>query len=403
MHIRVKWLSLAFYFLAMIVAFSLCGLAGFPSVFIAVFLPSYGILEIIYLAVSWHFYTWNQTYSTNHPRKGETIRFEISIFNEANIPLADGTVSFAMPGRKTHFNMPAKKNRKKNAVIHKAEVGCPYRGTYIAGMEAVTLTSALGIISAEINIQPQIFYVLPELYDISPSVEKYAVTHGATLAESSATNSDPSIFEYTAPLTPYNSNGKIAWKKWASTGIPSVMISGKSSARGISVFLDLYPCKPSSEDVERLAAEDIVMSAAFSVMDYLSKKKIPVNFVMEETEKIRKCIQIENEKTFKSIYEKSINIIFNRKDFPSSAFNTEDSVLLFTTRPIEELYAEYENKVMEGCEPGLFICPPQSSYEKEMQYADVLRNLRHNAGSKSLFYLADVRNGGKEVIDAFKI
>lgn len=410
MRVRIKWSAVGFFVALAFILSSLAGLAGFFSFWLSTFLPLYAIFSIIYLFVSWEGYAWFQNFSTNHPRKGETIKFEMRLSNDFKIPLSGGTCTFVVPGKQSELSLPIGVfPGSKQSITYTAEIVCPYRGTYIAGIKSIKLSTPLGIIKTEIDIVPQVFYVFPELYRLGQSIEKYTVSSGAILPAQGKDNEDPTVFEYTAPLLQEMSARRIAWKRWAQTGIPSVIVYGEARTRGIRIVLDLYPCvamnnyffesQPEKEK-EKLAAEDIIMSAAFSVMQYLAEQRIAVTFI---TGGNNQGVFIDSEAVFKNVYEKSVNIIFSDDSFPDAAFSDENVAMLFSTRPIEAIYSEYEKRMYNGTEPHLFLCPPESKVDVEKKYAEVIKEQRFQIGSKSFFYVADVRNGSKEITDAFSV
>ena len=91
MRVRIKWIQLfVFIFLCTILA-AFGGLAGFFSLFMSVLLPFYAVFAILYMLVSWKKYAWYQNFSTNHPKKGESIQFEIRLTNDGFFPLSGGT------------------------------------------------------------------------------------------------------------------------------------------------------------------------------------------------------------------------------------------------------------------------------------------------------------------------
>jgi len=375
------------------------GFAGFFSLFISVLPPFYALFAIVYMIVSWKKYAWFQTFSTSHPQKGESIQFEIHLTNDSFFPLSGGTCCFVVPGREMKLPMPIGfLPGMSPKTTYKTSVECPYRGTYTVGIRSIILSTPLGIIQVEIVIQPQIFYVLPELVVLGQSVEKYMTTAGSMIPGEKTGAGDTSIFEYALPLQAQMSARGILWKKWAATGIPSFAVYGEARSKGISIVIDLYPCSEDSESEEKLAAEDMLMGAAFSVMHYLASRKITVKFF---TGGNTDGMVIEDEESFRNLYDRSSNIIFSDQSFPQAAFDTESSAMLFSARPISELYDTYRRNLMTKTEPHLFLCPPESTFEQENSKSRILQDERIKADSRTFFYVADVKKGSGEIANAF--
>lgn len=396
MHIRIKWMNAIIFIVVMIIMAAFGGFAGYLSFVISMLLPIYAVVAIIHLVISWNILAYHQSFSTNHPLKGEKIKFAIELTNEGHIPLCGGTCKFTVVGNENVLTLPvgALPGTKKT-IEYQTEICCPYRGTYTAGIESITLSTPLGIIQTEMEILPQVFYVYPEVCELNSSLEQYTESSGVTVPGSIRGGSDMSIFEYVVPLREEMPGARICWKRWASTGIPSAIITGRAKSKGLSIVLDLYHLSVSDE--ERLPCEDMVISAAFSVIHYLVLHDIPVLFSCGSGS----AKSIDSESTWQALYDSSTNILFDDDSFPRAAFDDETGSILFSCRPLSELYSSYEKSLYVGNEPHMFICPPLVNQEEEKRHADLIRDKRYSVSSKSLFYVADVTSTIKEAMNAF--
>lgn len=396
MKIRIRWLNAIIFIAILLIIATFGGFAGYLSFVISIFLPVYAVVSIIYLIISWNIFAYHQNFSTDHPQKGEKIQFVIKLVNDGKIPLTSGTCKFTVLGNESRISLPVGcLPGAKKTIVHETEIVCPYRGTYTAGIESIMLSTPLGIIQTEIELSPHVFYVYPELCTLDSSIEEYAVSAGVTVHGSTRGGSDPSIFEYTIPLREELPGTRIAWKRWASTAIPSAIISGRAKSKGLTVVLDLYPCDVPIE--EKLAAEDLVISAFFSVIRYLVNHEIPVRLVTGSSS----MRYIDSQETYETLFDRSTGLLFNDLSFPSAAFEEDGGAILFTCRPISEFFQEYEKSLYTYSEPNLFICPPVSKYLEEKKHADLIQDRRYVISSHTLFYVADVKKGIKEVSDAF--
>lgn len=412
MHIQIKWLPLIIFIAIVLIVATFGGLAGYLSYIISAALPVYAVISLVYVAASYKMLAWHQAFSTNHPQKGERILFKISLANDGFFPLASGICKFTVPGHHSDLKLPTGfLPGTRKTIEYETEISCPYRGAYVAGIESIRISTPLEIVSVEIKIEPQIFYVYPELCEIDSSAEKYAMSSGAVAPSLDHGAGDISIFEYAMPIRGETRGTRIAWKKWAATGIPSEIISGHSRSKGISVILDLFPVGRAQAagntgavlkgipEEERLAAEDIAASAAYSIVRFLSSREIPVVFI---TGGASSGVLTDNFDSFRILFERSTGVFFTDESFPYAAFDSAFSAILITTRPLSLLYSEYEHSLYGGNEPHLFACPPASFYAEEKHHGEIIQEQRLSCGSHSLFFIADVRNGVKEISDAFK-
>ncbi len=399
MRIRVKPAGLAVFICILIVTSTFSGLAGYISVFIAVMLPVLSLISFLHLWYSWSALGFHQNFSTDHPVKGETVFYSLHLANEKPLPLSGGSCSFSNPGSGKAFvdtiSIPLIQSKP---VKYEEKIRCAYRGIYVMGLTGIRIQSMLGLIETELPIEPKVFYVFPELVKFSSPLERLARSSGITEPDSQSTKDDITIFEYLLPLREETSVRSIAWKRWAATGIPSRIINGRSRSPALRIVLDLWPGDDNLSSNDRLASEDMAMTAAFSVMQYMAQKSIPVSFYPGSSDT---PIFVDTIEIFQQVFDQSTGILFNDPSFPSSAFSQESAVLLVSTRSLETFFSSYEDSLNGGYEPHLVSCPPPSSYEHEKEVIDAMTERRRSMGSHSLLRITDTKNGAEEVAYAF--
>lgn len=403
MTLRIKPLAFASLVTFSVLLATFSGLAGFMSSFFAVVLPSLFIASIAHLILSWVKFAFSQRFSNDHPLKGEVVRYSILVSNESPIPAAAGECHFADPGPMclvaSEEPTPVGGNESKT---YEADIRCSYRGTYAIGLSSVSLRDATGIVEIRQKVEPRLFYVYPELVTLGLGVERLARSLGADQPGSSAREGDPSIFEYTAPLVPGRPSRHVAWKRWAATGIPSEIVHGQSRSSALTVVLDLWPGREGG--VEKLASEDLAMSAAFSVARHLARQGIPVELIYGNRDR---GVLVSSEGQFQEVFDRSTNVIFDSPEFPSVAFDRGRTILLVTTRPIVDngmdLFTAYEDALLGGAVPHMIVCPPPSRAERERSALDSLADLRTSLGATGLLALADPDHGMEDLVNALAV
>ncbi|HOE08488.1 MAG TPA: hypothetical protein PLU33_07190 [Treponemataceae bacterium] len=399
MRLRIKPAGLAVYLCILIVLITFSGLAGYVSVFIAVFLPVLSLISLVHVWYSWAALAFHQTFSTDHPVKGETVLYSLHLADEKLFPLSAGFCSFSNPGSGKAFvdeiSIPLLPSKP---VTYEEKIRCAYRGIYIMGLTGIRIRSVLGLFETEIAIEPRIFYVYPELVKFTSPLERLARSSGITEPDTQSNKDDITIFEYLLPLREETSVRSIAWKRWAATGIPSRIVHGRSRSPALRIVLDLWPGDEFLSEIDKLAAEDLAMTAVFSVMQYMAQKTIPVSFYAGEQEN---PIFVDNIDVFQQIFDQSTGILFNDASYPGAAFTPGSAVLLISTRPLEALFSSYEDALQGGFEPHFLSCPPPSMYKEEKCVFDALTERRRSMGSRSLLRITDTKNGAEEVVHAF--
>ncbi len=394
MRIRLRPLHFLAFCTFAFVLNTFSGLAGPLSSLISVLLPSVFFCSVLQLALSWFFFAFHQSFSNDHPLKGEVVRFELHTSNESAIPFARGMCRISAPDpREIALDLKP----------YQAEIRCAYRGAYSIGLVEYGFTDALGLVHLEEQIEPRIFYVYPELAKLDSGLDKLASASGTDQPKVDAREEDLSIFEYIRNLRDGRPARRIAWKHWAATGIPSEIVHGQSRSSALRIVLDLFPLP--SEETERLAAEDIAVSAAFSALQYLTSAGIPAEFVLGSAER---GSLLSSPEDFRQAFDHSTNIIFVDRRFPAAAFLPGPATLLISTRPLIEagekadLFSECEKAIKRGTGVHLLVCPPPSEADAERRALETLRERQAAFGGNALLELADSRHGLEEIIHAFR-
>lgn len=419
MRIRINVRALVTVTLAALVLASFGNLAGPVSALLAISLPSLALASVLHLGISWHNLAFHQDFSNDHPQKGERVHFVLHLTNQGPFPLAPGIAYLAQTGWQEGNGTQGSETiglpiKSRKALEISRDIHCAWRGIYIAGLERIVLRDVLGLVTLEESLEPRIFYVLPELVSLDPRVEDLAQATGADREGRGGEERDLSIFEYLAPLQAGQTSRHIAWKYWARTGEPAVIEHGQSQSAGLSISLDLWP---GLEGTEKLAAEDLAVSAAFSLLRHFARHAIPTRFDADG----QHPVLIDSVEDFEELYEHSTGIIGKFGPIPEEAFAPGTARLFITTRPLSRLSAKQlargrsagtpvydENTgddLFEACRaayrrgesPHILLCPPPSRVAEEFKALDLLEEMRQQSGSRTLLAIADSRLGVQEL------
>lgn len=407
MTIKIRPLAFIAFCTFSIVLGTFTALAGFLSSFFSVLLPALFVASLVHLVISWHTFAFSQDFSNDHPQKGEVVHFSLIMSNESPIPAATGCCRFADPGPTSSFarDVSSPVGGNENTKFE-ADIRCSYRGTYVIGLSSFSFRDATGMIEVGERVEPRTFYVYPELVQLGVGVEKLARSSGSDRPGSDSREEDPSIFEYVSPLLPGRPARHIAWKRWAATGIPAETVHGQARSSALTVVLDLW--SGYSGGIEKLASEDMAMSAAFSVIRYLVREQIPVELAYGSG---NECISISTEEQFQEVFDRTTSVIFNDDGFPALAFAPDRTALLVTTRPLIDyrktmpldLFTAYEEALTKGAQPHLLACPPPAMADNEKQALETLVELKTTFGAKGLLALADSQRGLEDITHALAL
>jgi hypothetical protein len=405
--VRARFPALAGYAIVSLVAAGFAGLAGPLSSLIAVLPPAFAVASTIHLVLAWNAFRFHQNFSTDHPQKGDIVRYRLSMSNESPVSSARGSCSFFAQGSHAAFcegvNIPARGNESK---VYETELRCSWRGTYTFGLKSISFRDSAGIFTVEEKIEPHVFYVYPELVNIGADIERLTSSTGSDKTGASAREDDPSIFENLAPIAAGRQARRVAWKRWAATGIPSEIVTGRSGSDSLRVVLDLWPGKADADEYDTLAAEDMATSAVFSVLRALVRERIPARLVLGDGDSE---IAIVSNDDFNDSFVHSTNILFTDESFPFTAFSSQEATLLVTTRPLDaetngtSLFSAIEKAAAAGTDPHILVCPPPSGADAERDMLAVASERHAALGGRSLIRLADSRQGIEEIAHALSV
>jgi len=403
MTVRVHPPGLAAFLTVSLILGTFSDLAGPMSAFVSVFAPALALASLAHLLLSWRFFSFHQTFSTDHPQKGETVHYGLHMVNEGPIPLAPGHCGFSKPGPQAVISALVRTpSGPGEAVSHPADIHCPWRGTYEIGLNEIHFRDSLGIVEIIERAEPRVFYVYPELVRVDPSVSSIARAAGSDRAGGGALERDVSIFEYFAPLRAGAAPQRVAWKRWAATGTPAEIVTGQSRSAALRLVLDLRPAPVSRQG--RLPAEDLATSAAFSALGEFARQEIPVEFILGGEDR---GTLVDSTETFLRLFDASTSLIFSDARFPAAAFTPGTVVLLVTTRPLVEsgdadIFTLYEECLARGTEPHVIACPPPELAAEVRRSAETLAERQLAFGARGLLRVADPADGTRELANALR-
>lgn len=276
MTIRFRW-ALVFPYLGLLVVLYLAGVyLGRNLLFLFIFfllLPLFTWFHAILTAAGFKFI---QEFSTTHPIKGENLKYTLILFFRGRIPGADVRIEFTSLGPAFLERLPAihMYPGPQKRVCHEFTVRCPFRGIYVIGIRRLSITDLLGWVSLELSVWDQTFYVYPRLITLeSTTLDATGETVGGSSA-SGGIIEDYTLFHSLTEYRPHMSTRHIAWKRFASTGIPSLRVYDQSSRPGITIYLDTRRKGPVTYTV--MEAEDCSVEIVLALINHFVKRAIPV-------------------------------------------------------------------------------------------------------------------------------
>ena len=265
--------------------------AVFATVFILLPLVSLTILLIAAAGLR-----YNQHFSNEQPVKGQELQYRCIIENGSALPLPRVRARFrairpAAGGGDSGSDAAAARTADRAGrgdvgdgiltylpghqfVEREQAVQLPYRGIYTVGLDRIEIGDTLQLFNVRPRVRVREFRVYPRILPIGefqPGTERRL---GTSEVGSLGNLPDYSLFNQLREYRPGESVRHLAWKKFASTGIPVIKEYDSTSEPAVSIYVDLRPVPSSAEDI--LLTEDVTVEALVALVNHFLKRNLPV-------------------------------------------------------------------------------------------------------------------------------
>lgn len=315
------------------------------------FLSIVFILNVVHLLLSRKFLYYNQTFSTYHPQKDETI--EYSYYLKNSLPFISSPIYMSFTDL---TNIDSKKVvlGGNNKFIFKSHFKLPYRGVYSVGYKEMEITDILNILILRKKLYQRTFYVYPKV------TAQYLTGHGkgkvsTHILDSSGKNKDS--FQSIDSYKPGSKSSVISWKHFALTGTPYVKQFASIENKAISVFID----RTKLSHKRKGPADDKTMETVVSIVNNSIKNG-------EECFLSNKKLIINSYGVFNDYYKSTVFEEFNytkkevKQEFNNINFGLEDNIVIVS--PLENSYFLKKELFIKFPKLVLLIIKKSMSLEK---------------------------------------
>ena len=349
-----------YLFAAVLTYLAAAYLGEFFAVFATVFivLP---IASLIILLIAAAGLRYNQHFSNEQPVKGQELQYRCIIENGSALPLPRVRAVFrailpsAGGASETAAGIPARGHGSTGTgdgrdgmltylpghqyVEREQTVQLPYRGIYTVGLDRIELSDTLQLFTVRPPVRVREFRVYPRILPISdfqPGTERRL---GTSETGSLGNLPDYSLFNHLREYRRSESVRHLAWKKFASTGVPVVKEYDSTSEPAVSIYVDLRPVPDGAEDV--LLTEDVTVEALVALVNHFLQRNLPVT-VRAASRTIYEFIG-DHASDFGRFYESTFDLLFVSdisaarlyETHLESGMNTEVNSMFFITHRLD--------------------------------------------------------------------
>jgi uncharacterized protein (DUF58 family) len=265
------------YCLALFLAYLAGSYVGPFFQFLFVILLALPLVSLAYLIFTFLSLKYHQQFSTEHPAKGETVTYKLTLANETLLPLHQLSVEFKPIRSHMEDALPAFTTfvRARGRIENSYEILCPFRGVYSVGLESLAAEDPLHFLGFRREIWHRTFYVYPRVLPLRSFSTGNERGQRPAQGSSSGAVPDYALFSRLREYRQGESLRHVAWKKLASTGTPYLRQYDTSAEPGVSIYLDLRPTR--STGLKALETEDVSVETVVALVLYYLEREIPLS------------------------------------------------------------------------------------------------------------------------------
>ena len=295
--------------------------AAYLGTFFAVFATMFILLPLIsllLLVIASAGLRYSQHFSNEQPVKGQELQYRCIIENGSALPLPRVRALFRaiLPTAGTGDEGPnGARGAAQNLLTYlpghqyverEQTVQLPYRGIYTVGLDRIELGDTLQLFTVRPRVKVREFRVYPRILPVGSFEPGSERRLGTSEVGSLGTLPDYSLFNQLREYRPGESVRHLAWKKFASTGVPVVKEYDSTSEPAVSIYVDLRPVPPAAPDV--LLTEDVTVEALVALVNHFLQRNLPVT-VRAASRELYEFIG-DHSSDFARFYESTFDLLF---------------------------------------------------------------------------------------------
>jgi uncharacterized protein (DUF58 family) len=314
--------ALGIYFFCVFIAF----LAGtyFDRFIYMLFigLLIYPFISFFLLLYTYTHLRFHQNFSTEHPVKGENVKYTVHFTNESLLPFTNIKISFKTitPLMNTHFPDFSISITPGGEFEKTFELHCPYRGIYTVGLKQVIIEDLLHFFRIKLKVWHKTFYVYPRVLPLQHFAPGLEDIDGGEKGLPFGGEPDYAMFDQLKEYRDGEPVKHIYWKKFAIIGKPLIKQFDTSPQPAVRIYFDLT--KPRDTSVGELEVEDASVEILVALVKYFLDNEIKTAVKAPGREFFN--FYGHDGGDFKDFYESTINLIY------------QDTILLSRLYQIEE-------------------------------------------------------------------
>jgi uncharacterized protein (DUF58 family) len=284
-----------------------------------VFFP---VMSVILLLISFFKLRFFQNFSTEHPIKGEVVKYTVNFTNELIFPFPCVNVKFKAITPLKDMTLPSYRLyiKGRGDLSKEFDINCPYRGIYTVGLEEIVVEDLLRFFSLKVKVWYKTFYVYPRILPLSKFSPGIEAIEGGDTGMPFGGEPDYSLFDQLREYRPGDSVRHIYWKKFAIVGRPLLKEYDTTPQPSVAIYFDIN--SNPDENPNRLEVEDTSIEILVALVKYFLDHEITTSVRTAGREFFDFTGRYPGD--FKSFYELTTNLIFQETLPISTMFRIDE-------------------------------------------------------------------------------
>jgi uncharacterized protein (DUF58 family) len=254
---------------------------------------AYPVVSLLLTAAAARRFRFRQSWDQGRPVKGGQASCTLTLVNGSFLPLYRVEIRFAARtplsaagGTDLRFFLAPRQE-----IDQAVTVRFPFRGVYTLGIEAVVIRDFLHFFSFSRRAEPRTFTIYPSIHRIRTLVAGGAGGSGSPVHHHRQVLPDYTLFSHLREYRPGESLKHVAWKKFASRGVPLMREFESVLDNAVSIHLDLRP--PASRNglsmtaAQILTLEDTSIELMVALAHDFLHRGIPLSITAPGSEPLR--------------------------------------------------------------------------------------------------------------------
>jgi uncharacterized protein (DUF58 family) len=281
---------------------------------------AYPAVSLLLTAAAVRRFRFGQSWDQAKPVKGGQASCTLTLANGSFLPLyrvqlrfAARTPLSAAEGTELRFFLAPRQEINQAVTVR-----FPFRGVYTLGVEAVDIRDFLHFFRFSRQAEPKTFTIYPSIHKIRTFVAGAAGGDGSPVHHHHRVLPDYTLFSHLREYKPGESLKHVAWKKFASRGIPLMREFESVLDNAVSIYLDLR--RPASRNGHPMTAagaltlEDTSIELMVALAHDFLHRGIPLSIIAPGSRPLR--LFGSRPEHFQDLYKATLAISFHESYNP---------------------------------------------------------------------------------------